>query len=101
MDAGHIILMGPDLIHLADVEVAKRSIERVVSLIHLFDALLQHAESLTRIVGRIILQSQRRGEGRMEQAEVVGKIERRSHFSLSIDLRHNPSETWRTFSATC
>jgi hypothetical protein len=36
----------PNLIHLVDVEVAKRGIERVVRFVHFFDAFFQHARSI-------------------------------------------------------
>src|SRR6266850_6480639 len=48
MDASHIILVRPYPIHLVDIEGAKRSIERVVRIVHFFDVLFQHACSLLR-----------------------------------------------------
>jgi hypothetical protein len=47
MDAGHVLQVRPNLVHLADVEIAKRGIKGVVRFVHFFDALFQHARLLS------------------------------------------------------
>src|SRR6266849_7180542 len=63
MYTGHVFLVRPNLIHLVDVEVAKRCIKRMVRFVHFFDAFFQHARLLTSKMSPIILQSWRRGRG--------------------------------------
>jgi hypothetical protein len=46
VDTGDVFLVRPDLIHLIDIETTKRGIECVVRLVHFFNALLQHEDSL-------------------------------------------------------
>src|SRR2546427_1973927 len=55
MDAGHVVLPGPHLIHLLDVEALEGLVEGLVGLRDLLDHLLEHARKkgeLSRLQAR-------------------------------------------------
>src|SRR6185503_1929767 len=89
MDAGHVFLVRPNPIHLADVEIAKCGVKRVIRFVHFFDALFQHARLLSGTSSRMILSSRRRGEELQERG-------------IELDLKgcpkspdFSPAQPWR------
>ena len=56
VNTGDVFLMGPELVHLGDVETLKRVVEFLVGFRNGFDTLFQHTAPLSQR-GRIILQA--------------------------------------------
>jgi hypothetical protein len=45
VDAGHIVLMGPDIVHPGDIEAFERLIKLLIGNSHFLDPLLKHGTS--------------------------------------------------------